>query len=188
MVTKEELLCGGAIISATRSDEDFLRAVASEPKVIFDLYPDLMNVSAKVKKAHEAGKKYFLHMDLVKGVGKDESGMRFLHRIGVDGILSTKVSIIKLARESGIATVQRFFIVDSQSIHTSIESIKTAKPDMIEIMPGTVCKVIERLARLTSTPIIAGGLIETESELRGAIEAGALAASTGNHELWSVVI
>ena len=46
-----------------------------EPKIIFDLYPDLMNVSAKVKKAHEAGKKYFLHMDLAKGVGKDESGM-----------------------------------------------------------------------------------------------------------------
>lgn len=188
MSIKEELLGGGAIISATRSDEDFLRAVASEPKIIFDLYPDLMNVSAKVKKAHEAGKKYFLHMDLAKGVGKDESGMRFLRRIGVDGILSTKVSIIKLAKDSGISAVQRFFVVDSQSIHTSLESVKTSKPDMIEIMPGTVCKVIERIATMTSIPIIAGGLIETENEARAAVTAGALAVSTGNQTLWAIDI
>ena len=188
MDIKEELLGGGAIISATRSDEDFLRALTCEPKVIFDLYPDLMNVSAKAKKAHEANKKYFLHMDLAKGVGKDESGMRFLRRVGVDGIISTKVSIIKLAKECGITTVQRFFVVDSQSVHTSLESIKTSKPDMVEIMPGTVCKVIERVSKLTSTPIIAGGLVETEDEAREAVGSGALAVSTGNYELWSLDI
>ena len=188
MSIKEELFGGGAIISATRSDEDFLRAIANEPKIIFDLYPDLMNVSAKVKKAHEAGKKYFLHMDLAKGVGKDESGMRFLHRIGVDGILSTKVSIIKLAKDSGICAVQRFFVVDSQSVHSSLEAVKTSKPDMIEIMPGTVCKVIERIAETASMPIIAGGLVETEEEARAALKAGALAVSTGNQELWTLDI
>ena len=83
------LLNGGRIISATRSDEDFLYALKASPEVIFDLDPDLMNVSVKLKKAHDANKKLFIHIDLAKGIGKDESGVRFLKRIGVDGVIST---------------------------------------------------------------------------------------------------
>ena len=186
MNTVAELFKNGKIISATRSDEDFLKAVESYPDVIFDLYPDLMNVSVKVKKSHEAGKKYFVHMDLAKGIGKDESGMRFLRRIGVDGILSTKLNVIKLAKENGLITVQRFFIVDSQSVHTTLESVKASRPDMMEIMPGTVCKVTEKIARSTDIPIIAGGLIESEDEIRAVISSGASAVSTGKRELWKL--
>lgn len=172
------------IIPATRSDEEFLAALKSVPTVIFDLDPDLMNVSAKVKKAHEASKKYLVHVDLAKGIGKDESGLRFLKRIGVDGIISTKVNVIKMARECGLFTVQRFFIVDSHSVHTTVDSVKSSKPDVIEIMPGTICKVVERISDMINIPIIAGGLIETEQEIKDALERGAISASTGRRELW----
>ena len=181
-----ELLKNGRIISATRSDEDFLKAIESAPEVIFDLMPDLMNVSAKVKKCHEAGKKYFVHMDLAKGIGKDESGMRFLRRIGVDGILSTKLNMIKLAKDNGLFTVQRFFVVDSQSVHTTLESVKASKPDMIEIMPGTQSKVTERISSQTDVPVIAGGLIETDEEVRAILESGASAVSTARQSLWNL--
>lgn len=179
---------GGRIISATRSDEEFLAAVSAFPSVIFDLDPDLMNISAKLKKAHGAGKKLFVHMDLAKGIGKDESGIRFLKRIGVDGVISTKVSMIKAARESGLYTVQRFFVIDSQSINTSLEAIRSSKPDMIEIMPGVLNKVIERMKQKTNVPIIAGGLIETEEEIKSVLQSGADAASTGRKELWNIII
>lgn len=172
------------IIPATRSDEEFLAALKCEPTVIFDLDPDLMNVSAKVKKAHEVGKKYLLHLDLAKGVGKDESGLRFLKRIGVDGVISTKVSVIKMARECDIFTVQRFFIVDSHSVHTTVDAVKSSKPDVIEIMPGTVCKVVEKLTKMINIPVIAGGLIETEQEIKDVLESGAISASTGRRDLW----
>lgn len=181
---KFDLFENGRVISATRSDEEFLRAVTSDPKVIFDLDPDLMNISAKVKKAHEAGKKYLLHVDLAKGVGKDESGIRFLRRVGVDGVISTKVGVIKLAREQGLHTVQRFFIVDSHSISTTVDAVRSAKPEMIEIMPGTLCKVIERLKNCVDVPIIAGGLIETENEVRDILSSGAAAVWTARSELW----
>ena len=173
------------IISATRSDEEFLKALSCVPEVIFDLDPDLMNVSAKVKKAHEAGKKYLLHLDLSKGLGRDESGIRFLKRVGADGIISTKVNVIKMAREQGLCTVQRFFIVDSHSLTTTVESVKTSRPDMIEIMPGTLTKVISRLKKSVDVPIIAGGLIETEGEVKEALESGAAAVSTAKKELWN---
>ena len=186
MENKTDFFKNGRVISATRSDEEFLRAVTCAPEVIFDLDPDLMNISAKVKKAHEAGKKYLLHIDLAKGLGKDESGIRFLKRVGVDGVISTKVGIIKLAREQGLHTVQRFFIVDSHSIATTVEAIRSSKPEMIEIMPGTVGKVIEKLKKSTDVPIIAGGLIETEREVSDVLESGAAAVSTGRSELWTV--
>lgn len=181
-----ELFGSGRIISATRSDEEFLRAVKAEPKIIFDLAPDLMNISAKVKKAHESDKLIFVHVDLAKGLGRDESGIRFLKRVGVDGVISTKAGIIKLAREQGLHTVQRFFIVDSHSISTTVETVKSSKPEMIEIMPGTLCKVIERVGKSIDVPIIAGGLIEFENEVSEAFEKGAAAVSTGRCELWSL--
>ncbi|MBQ8407488.1 MAG: glycerol-3-phosphate responsive antiterminator [Clostridia bacterium] len=174
----------GTVIPATRSDEEFLHAIGCAPEVIFDLNPDLMNVSAKLKKAHDAGKKLFIHLDLAKGIGKDESGIRFLKRIGIDGVITTKVSITKMARECGICTVQRFFIVDSHSIATTVEAVKSSKPDMIEIMPGTVIKIIERLKKMIDIPIIAGGLIENGEEICAALENGAAAVSTGRRELW----
>jgi glycerol uptake operon antiterminator len=174
------------VIAATRSDEEFLRALTYSIEIVFDLDPDLMNITAKVKKAHEAGKKYLLHVDLAKGLGKDESGIRFLKRIGVDGVISTKVGIIKLAREQGLLTVQRFFIVDSHSLETTAESVKSSKPAMIEIMPGPLCKVIERLKNEMDVPIISGGLIETEAEVKEILSSGAAAVSTGCCVLWGM--
>lgn len=180
----EVLNVAGMILPATRSDEEFLHALQCAPKVIFDLNPDLMNVSAKLKKAHDAGKKLFIHLDLAKGIGKDESGIRFLKRIGLDGVITTKVNITKMARESGLCTVQRFFIVDSHSIETTVDAVKSSKPDMIEIMPGTVYKIIARLKKMIDIPIIAGGLLENEEEIREALNSGAAAISTGRSELW----
>lgn len=184
-MNNEMILCAaGTVIPATRSDEEFLHALHCEPQVIFDLNPDLMNVTAKLKKAHDAGKKLFIHLDLAKGIGKDESGVRFLKRIGIDGVITTKVNITKMARECGLCTVQRFFIVDSHSIATTVEAVKSSKPDMIEIMPGTVFKIMERLKKMIDIPIIAGGLIETQYEIDEALKSGAAAISTGRRELW----
>lgn len=173
------------IIAATRSDAEFIAASESDVSVIFDLNSDIMTLSKKIKKAHENQKKLFVHIDLAGGIGKDESGIIFLKKMGVDGIISTKVNIIKLAREAGLTTVQRFFIVDSRSVHTTSEAVRSSRPDMIEIMPATVGKVITRLVSELSIPIIAGGLIENESEALEAIKCGAAAVSTGQKTLWN---
>lgn len=179
-----ELFNNGRVIAATRSDGEFLRAVSSGAELIFDLDTDVMSISAKLKRAHDAGKRVFVHVDLAQGIGKDRSGMMLLKKLGVDGVISTKVSIVKAARDSGLLTVQRFFIVDSQSVHTTVEAVKASKPDMVEIMPGTVCRVIRGLVGELSVPIIAGGLIENDADARDALESGAAAISTGCERLW----
>ncbi len=173
------------IISATRSDEEFSLAIQGDTEIIFDLCADILSLTKKIKTAHDANKLLFIHIDLAEGVGRDKSGIMLLKKMGVDGIISTKVNLIKLAREIGLCTVQRFFIVDSRSIHTTVEAVKSSRPDMIEIMPATVGKVITRLAGELNTPIIAGGLAETQNEVATALLSGASAVSTGKRELWS---
>ena len=93
-------------------------------------------------------------------------------------------SMIKTARKLGVFTVQRFFIVDSQSVNTTLEGIKASKPDMIEIMPGIVTKVIADLKSKLNIPIIAGGMIDSKMEVRDALLNGATAVSTSHRELW----
>lgn len=177
----------GNIIAAVRTDEEFDNAISSSVSVIFDLNPDIITISKKIKKAHEMDKKIFIHIDLASGIGKDESGIVFCKAIGVDGIISTRVNIIKFAKEHSIFSILRFFAVDSKSIGTTISSIKSSKPDMIEIMPGILYKVINSLKDKINAPIIAGGLIDSIDEVRLALNSGATAVSTGKEELWSKI-
>ncbi len=176
----------GKIIAAVRTNVEFEKALLSNVNVIFDLNPDLLTIAKKVKKVHEAGKKLLIHIDLALGIGKDESGIKFCAAIGVDGIISTRVNIIRLAKEHNLFSVQRFFVVDSKSIDTTASSIKTSKPDMIEIMPGVLSKVIKNLSTIVDTPIIAGGLIESVDEISQALSNGASGISTGKPELWNL--
>ena len=172
------------VIAAIRNEADFKTALSSMVDIIFDLNPDILSLCERLELVHKCNKKLFIHMDLASGIGKDKSGLAFVKNAGVDGIISTRVNIIRSARELGIATVQRFFVVDSQSVETTIESIKSSKPDMIEIMPGIVTKVIRDLKTTMSVPVIAGGLISEAEEANEAFNAGADAISTGNAQLW----
>lgn len=177
---------GSRIIAAVRTQAEFENAVNSKAGIIFHLSPDLHTVADMAKAAHSCGKKLFIHLDLATGIGKDKSGILYAKNAGVDGVLSTRVNIIKAARECGVFTVQRFFAVDSQSVDTTVEAVKSAKADMIEIMPGVLTKVIKRLRQLVNVPIIAGGLIDSADEIEDILASGATAVSTSKNELWNL--
>lgn len=160
-------------------------ALASPVEMLFDLKASLLDVENTVKKVHAVGKKLFIHLDLAEGLGKDKAGVEYLAKIGVDGVISTRGPLIRYARERGLITVQRFFALDSKGVDSINEMLESVKPDLIEIMPGIVGKVIRRFAE-SGIPVIAGGLIETKQEITEALNSGALAISTGKAELWYV--
>ena len=173
------------VAASVRTDEDFREALTSDVEVIFMQNSDILNVKDQISAAHTAGKKVFIHMDFAEGIGKDRAGLNFVKLMGADGILTTKTGMIRSARDIGLITVQRFFIVDSHSVDTAVDSIKIAKPDVVEIMPRVVKKKIKEFAEKVDTPILAGGLIEFEEEVDNAIDAGAKAVSTANKKLWN---
>ena len=93
--------------------------------------------------------------------------------------------LIKAAKEHSLATVQRFFALDSQGVESISDMLSNSSPDFIEIMPGVIGKIIERFSN-ESAPLISGGLIETKADVTTALSLGAFAVSTGKPELWYI--
>ncbi len=173
------------IIAAVRHSEDFEAALKSDVQTIFLLSSNIMNIDMQVQKAHENGKFLFIHMDFADGLSKDTAGVNYLSTKGIDGIISTRSHIIAAARDVGITCIQRFFMIDSRSVDTAIDSLKQTRADMIEIMPALAYKSIAKIQNSVQIPIIAGGLIELKEEIYQALRAGASMVSTGKHELWN---
>lgn len=176
----------GNVIAAVKDIEEFELALKSGVEKIFYLYPNIGELEYIVDVSHKQGKKLYIHIDLTAGLGKDKSGILYAKDCGIDGIISTRTNLIKAANECDIETVQRFFIVDSHSIGTTIDALKSSKPDFLEAMPGIAPKIIEKLKSQIDIPIIAGGLIDTETEVKTAVRSGAYAVSTGANELWNI--
>ena len=172
------------IIAAIRDDR-WEAALSSPAEVLFYLECSLLTAEQKIREAHEAGKILFIHIDLSEGVGKDRTGLAYLAKCGVDGVISTKAQLIRVAKDLGLLTVQRFFALDSQGMGSVLEMLKNTNPHFMEIMPGVIPKVIERLAK-ENIPVIAGGLIETKGEITAALRSGATAISTGSPALWEL--
>lgn len=173
------------IIAAVKSHEDFEAAVLSEVETIFLLSSNIIEIESIAARAHECGKILFIHMDFVDGLSKDSAGVRYLSTKGIDGIISTRSNIISAAHDSGIYCIQRFFMIDSRSVDTALETLKQSKADMIEIMPAIAYKSISKIKKSIHIPIIAGGLIETRDEIYKALGAGASMISTGCQDLWN---
>lgn len=180
----QELLELSPVIPAVH-ESGFSAALSSDAEIIFLLEGDVMSVGDSIQRAHNRKKKIFIHIDLMKGIGKDRHGVEYLARLGADGIISTHASLIRNARELGIVTIQRYFALDSRGLESMKEMIESTKPDFVEIMPGVIEKVIRRFAS-NQTLVIAGGLLETKAEVMAALSCGAVAVSTGKKELWSL--
>ena len=172
------------VISAV-NDRFFSKALPAPTDVIFLLGCNLLTIPQRIQAAHEAGKIIFIHMDLAEGLGKDRSGVQYLAQCGADGIISTRANLIRCAKEAGLLTVQRFFALDSQGVDSIQEMLELSCPDLIEIMPGVIGKIIERFSN-AKVPLIAGGLVETKAEVTCALSSGAAAVSTGKEPLWYI--
>lgn len=172
------------IIAAVKSRDDLERAIGSEVQAIFLLSSNIIDIEALSRLVHSKGKILFIHMDFVDGLSKDAAGVRYLSTKGIDGIISTRSNIIAAAHDAGICCVQRFFMIDSRSVDTALETLRQSKADMIEIMPALAYKSITKIKNNIQIPIIAGGLIETRDEVYKALGSGASMISTGKTELW----
>ena len=173
------------VIAAARVEEEVDEAIKAGVSVVFLLHCDIFNVQSLVDKVKQSRKFVFVHMDLLEGLGKDQKAVEYIARvIRPDGIISTKTPHIKHAKDAGLFTIQRFFLLDSQSFDQTIRTAKASMPDMVEIMPALMPTVIKKVCSLLELPVIAGGLIESKEDIVEILKAGAIGASTGRKELW----
>ncbi len=117
------------------------------------------NLAKIVAYIHQHGKHVMLHLDSVKGIAKDKSGMQYLKKIGVDMVITMKSQHIRMIKEAEMGAVLGCFLVDSSSVQLSIQNIKNNHPDIVITMPITVPDdVIREMKKASNIPIIAGGL------------------------------
>ena len=175
------------IIPAIKDAESLEQCLKSDACVIFILFGDICNIAEIVERIKAEGKLAMVHMDLIAGLGSKEVSVDYIkERTKADGIITTKPMLAKHARELGLATVLRFFIIDSMAVDNTRKMLESFRPDMIEIMPGVMPKIIKSLRGSTSIPLIAGGLISEKKEVMELFEAGADAISTTRQELWYI--
>lgn len=176
------------VIAAVK-DTDGLEKCCSLPevKVVFVLYGDICSIAGIVRKIRESGKLAIVHIDLVGGLGSKEIGVDFIRQqAGADGIISTRPAMIRRAKELGMHTVMRFFLLDSMAFENIERQLEAVKPDFIEVLPGVMPKIIRKICRRVKTQVIAGGLIADKEDIMAALSAGAISVSSTNQEVWTM--
>jgi glycerol-3-phosphate responsive antiterminator len=172
------------LIAAVKDDEGLEKVLKTDIGVVFVLYGDVLSLEDIVKRIRDAGKAAIVHMDLISGLNSKEISVDFIKtRVHADGIISTKQNLIKRAKELTLFTVMRFFVIDSMALVNLNRQCSAVVPDCIEILPGLMPKIIRKLSESEPYPLIAGGLISDEEDIRSALDAGAVAVSTTNMDL-----
>lgn len=173
------------IIPAVKDEQSLQECLKGDSSVVFILYGDICSIADIVEQIKARGKLAMVHMDLIAGLGSREISVDYIRRATrADGIITTKPLLVKRARELGLATVLRFFIIDSMALANLARQTKEAKPDCIEVLPGVMPKVIRRIVKDNRIPLIAGGLISDKEDVCNALDAGAVAVSSTNREIW----
>lgn len=177
------------IIAAVKTPEMMSRALVSPVEVIFMLGGNICELNHAVEMARAAEKKLALHIDLIEGIGKDPYALKYLsENVKPDGVITTKATLVKYAKEYGMFAIQRMFMLDSLCFDNALKytAAGSARADAIEVLPGVIPSIIRELSELTHCPIIAGGLIRSKNDTIQSLKAGAIGISTSCEELWYI--
>lgn len=185
MINFSEILSDNPVIGAIRNEKDFEVVINCDVKMVFVLYGNIINIQDICEKLKRNNKIVFVNLDMIEGLKGDRFGVEFIkEKVKPHGIISTNSHVLKHARNLGLFTIQRLFILDSISIETGVSIAKTIKPDAIEILPGIAYKAVELIKDRVSQPLITGGLIYSQKDAVKALVAGVLGISTSSRDLW----
>lgn len=173
------------IIAAIDDVNKLELAIKSPCEIIFLLCGDIFDLKSIVDEVKKSNKSIFVHLDLIDGFSKDTTALKYIHeKICPSGIITTKSNLIKKAKEMDLFAIQRLFMLDSMSLEKGIHSVKSTKPDAIEILPGVMHKITKKICDEVKVPVIAGGLIQNKDDVIMSIKSGAIAISTTRKETW----
>lgn len=182
-----QLIQQNPIIAAVSDPDKLESAIQSPADMVFLLGGTIFNLEEMVKRVKDAEMEAYVHLDLLEGFSRDATAMRFIgERVKPQGIITTKSGLVRIARTMDIFVIQRIFILDSLSLETAVKSIRSNKPDAVEILPGIMPKIIAKIRQETQATVIAGGLINDKEDVIESLKAGASAVSTSNEAIWSL--
>ncbi|MBU5437414.1 glycerol-3-phosphate responsive antiterminator [Tissierella sp. MSJ-40] len=173
------------IIAAVNDLDKLDMALESPCENIFLLTGNIFNLKEISSRVRAKDKGLYVHIDLIDGFSKDTWGLEYIIKnMYPDGIITTKSNLVKLSKDLGAFTIQRFFLLDSLSLDRGINSLKSTRPHAVEILPGIMPKIVKKIHLETNIPVITGGLIMDKEDVMQSLNAGAVAISTSNEDVW----
>ncbi len=175
------------ILPAASNIKEFERLMDTNYEYEYVILLDchILQLVSLMKLAKHHRKKVLLHADLIQGLRSDEHGAEYLcHYIKPAGLISTRTSVVSVAKKRSLIAIQRIFLLDSHALNTSYRLLESFQPDYIELLPGVIPHIINEVAEKTKIPVLAGGLIRTNAEVQQALEAGAVAITTSMKNIW----
>ena len=167
------------VIAAVKDEKGLEECLNMDVGMVFVLYGTVCTIGEIVKRIKDQGKIAVVHIDLIQGLSGKDAAVEFLKTYTrADGIITTKPALIKCAKELGMFTVLRFFVIEKQTAGYH--------PDVIEILPGLMPRVIEKIKKSVRCQVIAGGLISEKEDIVAALKAGAVAISTTDKNVWKM--
>ena len=184
-----ETIEAAPVVAAIKDDTGLEMCLKSDVDAVFILYGDICTIADIVAKVKEAGKTAMVHMHLITGRSPKDISTDFIRKYTLaDGIITTKGNLISHAKEIGLATVLRYFVLDSMAlinIERQSHQNRETQPDMIEILPGIIVpKMIRKICAMSRVPVICGGLIQEKEDVMHALASGAAAISTTCPDVW----
>lgn len=175
------------VIAAIKDEDGLKQCLETDIGVVFVLYGDICNIADIIHLLKVNKKTVLVHIDLISGLSTKEIAVDYIReRTNADGIISTKPMLIKRAKELGLYTIQRFFVLDSLALENISKQAETRYTDLIEVLPGVMPKIIKRICDMISIPVIAGGLISDKDDVLSALDSGAIAVSTTRQDIWEL--
>ncbi len=127
-----------------------------------------------------------INLELLGGFGKDHVGMKLLKNYyHVDGVMSTDSSKLGMAKQSGLFTIQRFFLPDSRSFDTAMKIIESSKIDAVELLPALIAiNLADRLKEVAKIPLLAGGFVRDHEMVEEIKNTGFMGLTASDKSLW----
>lgn len=181
----KEALEDSPVIAAIKDDDGLKKCLASDSHVIFILYGDIISIADIVDTVKSSGKIAMVHLDLITGLSAKEVAVDFIQKYTkADGIITTKPNLIKRAKELGLYTILRLFLIDSMAYENIDRQVRSAKPDFIEVLPALMPKIVARVCQISPIPVIAGGLVSDKEDIMSLLQAGVTSISSTDEKTW----
>lgn len=190
MATKldiQEILARNPIVPAVRDRARLSYALKGSAAAVIVFSPSIEDVASIAARAKEAGAILIVHADMMEGISSDAAGLRFLADSGVTGIATTRTQTMSQARAAGLIVTFRAFLLDSSALVTVAKIVEHNHPDIVEALPAPILSHLPPgFVKLLKVPVLAGGLINSMTDVSAALASGAAAVSTSNESLWNI--
>jgi glycerol uptake operon antiterminator len=174
------------IIPSVRMPELITRSACAPGKLVYFLFGNPEHIAEMVEVVAASGKVPMMNVDLAAGFSRDEAAISYLAHRQVQGIISTHIEPLRTARDFGLFTIKRTFLVDSAALESGLRSLDQFLPDALEVMPAIAApRILPKLRQwYPQLPVVAGGLITTLREIEDLLQQGINSVSVSDSRLW----